>query len=41
MQGLMSYFADFVEQFRATKLGIEITAEAQGSDWSVRNASSD
>lgn len=38
---LMSYFADFVEQFRVSKLGIEITAEAQDSDWSLRNVSSD
>lgn len=41
MQALLSYFADFAEQFRASKSGIEITAEAQGSDFSVRNASSD
>lgn len=38
---LMSYFADFVEPFKASKLGIEITAEAQDFDWSLRNARSD
>lgn len=41
MQGLMSYFVDFVEEFRASELGSEVTAEGRDSDWSVRNASSD